>query len=97
MLESSIERDFVRHCRAHNAVCLKQNALWYVNIPDRLVALPGGLCFFIELKRPGETPRPGQEKRLRWLRRNGHRAYYADTLAKAIDIFDQEMKRASEY
>jgi hypothetical protein len=31
-------------------LCIKLNPLWYVGIPDRLVLLPGGRIFFIELK-----------------------------------------------
>lgn len=34
----------------HAGLCIKLNPLWYVGIPDRLVLLPGGRIFFIELK-----------------------------------------------
>ena len=30
------------------------------HIPDRLVLIPGGHVEFVELKSPGEKPRPGQ-------------------------------------
>lgn len=36
--------------------------MWYRNIPDRLVLLSGGKVSFIELKRPGEKARAGQER-----------------------------------
>lgn len=93
-LESSIEREFVRYCKSHGAVCLKQNPNWYKNIPDRLVMLPGHRAFFIELKRPGEEPRPGQRKMLRRLQRMGHKAYYADSLHDAKMIFNAEFRKA---
>ncbi len=41
-------------------LCIKLNPLWYVGIPDRLVLLPGGRIFFIELK--ARTGRYGQNQ-----------------------------------
>lgn len=35
-------------------------------IPDRMILLPGGKIYFVELKRPGEHPRPLQKW---WIKR----------------------------
>ena len=37
-------------------------------VPDRLVCLPNGRVIFVELKAPGEKPRPLQTKRIAELR-----------------------------
>ena len=89
MLESLIERDYVDYCKKHNAICLKNNANWYANFPDRTVLFPNGTYFLIELKRPGEKPRPGQKKRMQALANSGYPVYWADTLEEAIEIFNE--------
>jgi hypothetical protein len=88
MLESEIERKFVNFIKAKRGLCLKQNPKWYRGIPDRLVVMPGGCCFFLELKRPGETPTALQLKRLRAILNRGIPAYHADTLEQAISIYE---------
>lgn len=90
MLESQIERDYVKWCKGGQILTLKQNANWYANIPDRLTIIPDGGAFFLELKRHGETPRSGQVKRLALLERMGYRAYWADSLEDAIAITQLE-------
>lgn len=91
MLESDIERKFVRYCRSRGYITLKLNANWYANIPDRIIVLPGELntSFFLELKRPGEKPRPGQVKRIRRLRKMGYTVYVADNLDKAVRLVEE--------
>ena len=88
MIESQFERKLVRWCRSQNILCLKNNANWYRNFPDRTIVLPGepNIAFFLELKRPGEKPRPGQVNRLRRLRRMGYHAVYVDDLHEAIVV-----------
>jgi hypothetical protein len=47
-------------------------------MPDRLVLLPGGRVAFVEVKAPGEQPRPLQLARHRLLRRLGFKVYVLD-------------------
>ena len=89
MFESMIERKFVRYCREQGIVTLKLNPVWYRNIPDRIVIFPGDLCFFLELKRLGEKPRPGQVKRIRRLRKMGYTVHVADSLEKAKQLVEE--------
>jgi hypothetical protein len=46
-------------------------------VPDRLICLPGGLNFFIELKAPGKTSTPQQLNRQRELKKLGN---YVDVI-----------------
>ena len=60
MRESSIERGLVQRVKRADGLCLKLSPVGLVGIPDRLVLLPGGRVFFIELKRPGGVIAPLQ-------------------------------------
>lgn len=51
MSESAIEGRLKRAVKAAGGKCIKLPAIWYRGIPDRLVLLPGGRIWFIELKK----------------------------------------------
>jgi hypothetical protein len=87
-LETQIEREFVNFVKRKGGLCLKQNPKWYRGIPDRLVVMPGGFCFFLELKRPGETPTPLQLARIDAIMGRGIAAFHADTIEEAIAIYE---------
>lgn len=89
MLESQIEREYTRWVKTEGGLCLKQNANWYCNIPDRLVLLPPGIGFFLELKRPGQGLRAGQDKRRASILRKGIPSYFADDLEYAKWLYHQ--------
>lgn len=58
-------------------------------VPDRIVLYSGRVCF-VELKRPGEKPRPLQVKihnKIRWF---GIPVYVLDS-KKAVDDFIEEV------
>ena len=50
--------------------------------PDRIVLLPGGKCFFAEMKAPGEKPRKLQGHRIAMLRRLGFHVEVIDDPAQ---------------
>lgn len=49
-----------------------------LGVPDRIVVIPGGLVCFVEVKAPGEKPRPSQRHVLRQLYRIGARVATVD-------------------
>lgn len=59
---------------------------------DRFCFIPPGLIVVVETKRPGETPRRNQGRKLEWFRKNGFQATYLDTKAK-VDAFITWVKR----
>jgi len=59
--------------------------------PDRICLLPGGIAVFVELKRPGEKPRPEQHRALGRLRDLGYTATWLST-REEIDKFILELK-----
>lgn len=66
--------------------CVKFPPLFFRGFPDRIVLVPGGVIVFVELKAPGEKPRPLQVKVHEGLRRLGFRVEVLDT-EEAVDTF----------
>lgn len=64
MLEKTIENYLKREVKKRKGEAIK--LIGIVGLPDRMILLPEKRICFVELKRPGEKPRPIQ---LWWLRR----------------------------
>lgn len=47
-------------------------------MPDRIVIFPGGITAFIEIKAPGQKPRPLQKARHAQLKKLGCHVYILD-------------------
>lgn len=60
-------------------------------VPDRIVCLPNGKVVFVELKAPGEKPRPQQTARIDELRRLGFRVEVLDS-KEDVDLFIRVMR-----
>lgn len=58
-------------------------------MPDRLVLLPGGRFAFVEVKAPGEKPRPLQTARHKLLRKLGFSVYVLDGMEQIGGILDE--------
>lgn len=57
MLESKIEKKLVSLVRKSGGECLKFVSPGMSGVPDRIVMMPKGRLYFVELKAPGEKPR----------------------------------------
>lgn len=84
MREKAIEIYLVRRVRARGGLCLKLVCPGHAGMPDRLTILPGPEIYFVEVKAPGEKPRPLQLRMLSALQGLGCRATWVDS-RKAID------------
>ena len=89
MLEKEIEKKLVTAVRMMDGVAVKFVSPGYAGMPDRLVLLPGGRMAFVEVKRPGEQPRPLQKARHRMLQRLGFKVYVLDSVEKIGGIIDE--------
>ena len=89
MREKTIEQKLVRAVRICGGICPKLVSPGFDGMPDRLALLPGGRLAFIEVKRPGQKPRPLQEARHRLLRRLGFRVYVLDRPDQIGGILDE--------
>ena len=67
------------------AKCLKFVSPGYSGVPDRIILLPGGRVAFVELKRPGKTPRQRQLFVQSRLRRLGFRVFGCVDSMSSVD------------
>lgn len=92
-VERVAEDAFVERCALRGYWALKMEIPGWRNWPDRQVFLGNGYSFFIEFKREGQTPRPGQLHRHREMRKRGYNVYVCDTLAEALEILETEVQQ----
>jgi hypothetical protein len=64
--EAALEKRLVKAVKKAGGVAIKLPSSWYKGIPDRMVLLPGGRVFFVELKRHKKKARKAQ---LKWIAR----------------------------
>lgn len=89
MLEKEVEKKLVTAVQLMDGVAVKFVSPGFAGMPDRLVLLPGGRMAFVEVKRPGEQPRPLQKARHRMLQRLGFKVYVLDSVEKIGGIIDE--------
>ena len=56
--EQSVEKYLCRKIKEHGGICVKLTG--YNGIPDRLIIMPNGKCYFVELKAEGGKLSPVQ-------------------------------------
>lgn len=71
MLEKQLEKKLKTEVEKLGGLCLKLQTPGFTGIPDRLVIMPGGKIWFVEMKAPGETPEPRQDYVKEQLSRTG--------------------------
>ena len=80
MREKIIEEKLTKVVRQKGGVCWKFTSPGTAGVPDRIVLMPKGHIAFVEVKAPGEKPRPLQLSRHKLLRRLGFQVYVLDAL-----------------
>lgn len=78
MREREIEKSLVRAVQGRGGMCPKWVSPGLDGVPDRIVMLPDGKIGFVELKAPGECPRPLQTARIRQIERLGYKVFVCD-------------------
>ena len=58
MREKTVEQKLVKAVKNRGGICPKLVCPGFDGMPDRLVLLPDGKVGFVEVKAPGEKPRP---------------------------------------
>jgi len=91
VLEADVEGYFKRRTEAIGAEVRKMRWIGRMHAQDRFVAFNG--VWLVELKRPGEVERPGQERERKRLEDQGVRCRVIDTLEK-VDAFVEELCRS---
>jgi hypothetical protein len=88
MREKTIEKKLVQAVKATGGIAPKFVSPGFDGMPDRIVLLPSGYIAFVELKAPGEKPRPLQLARHKLLRRLGFQVYVLDDEQQIGGVLD---------
>lgn len=91
MREKQIEKKLITEVKKRGGICPKWVSPGFDGVPDRIVLLPHGKFAFVEVKAPGEKPRPLQVSRHKLLRRLGFRVYVLDEMSQIGGILDEIM------
>ena len=86
--EHMIEQHLVDEVKRQGGWAPKFVAPGTNGMPDRIVLMPGGHIGFVELKAPGEKPRPLQLYRHQQLRDLGFQVFVMDDFDQAQMIID---------
>ena len=89
MRESFIEEKLTKAVRQNGGICWKFTSPGTAGVPDRIILMPEGRIAFVEVKAPGEKPRPLQLSRHRLLRRLGFKVYVLDALEDIEKIISE--------
>ncbi len=90
MLEKTVETYLAGRVRAVGGEAYKFTSPARASVPDRIVVLPSGRIWFVELKRPGGKPTRAQEREHARLRALGCDVRLLDSKL-AVDTFLQEI------
>lgn len=88
MREKVIEKKLVTEVKKKGGICPKWVAPGFDGMPDRIVLLPGRKFGFVEVKAPGEKPRPLQVSRHKLLSRLGFQVHVLDDISRIGEIIE---------
>lgn len=89
MREKVLEQKLVKEVKNAGGLAPKFVSPGFDGMPDRLVLLPLGVMGFVEVKAPGEKPRPLQLARHRLLQRLGFQVYVLDDESQIGGMIDE--------
>lgn len=89
MREKEVEKKLVREVKRRGGICPKWVSPGFDGVPDRIVLLPGKHLGFVELKAPGQKPRPIQLARHRMLAVLGFVVYVVDEETQLGGVLDE--------
>lgn len=87
MRESEVEEHLVRVAKMCGGMVRKLQWIGRRGAPDRVVFLPSGLVFWIELKRPGKDAESHQQREHERLSAFGQFVAVLDTVKRIDDFF----------
>lgn len=89
MREKMIEKKLVQAVKLSGGIAPKFVSPGFDGVPDRIVLLPDGHVGFVEVKAPGEKPRPLQLSRHGLLRRLGFKVFVLDDEQQIGGLLDE--------
>lgn len=89
MQEANVEKYLIRYVKDKGGICLKFISASMRGLPDRIVILPQGKIFFVELKAKGKKPRPEQKRVHKLFSSLGVKVYTADSKEMVRSVVDE--------
>ena len=89
MREKTVEQKLVKAVKSRGGICPKLVCPGFDGMPDRLVLLPDGKVGFVEVKAPGEKPRPLKVSRHNLLRSLGLQVFTLDDITAIPRILEE--------
>ncbi|MEC1177636.1 VRR-NUC domain-containing protein [Metasolibacillus meyeri] len=90
--EKTIESYLREEVKKQNGRAYKWESPGNAGVPDRIVLLPNGKTYFVELKAPGKKPTPLQITQHRKLEMLGHKVHVLDS-KEAVNEFIREVSQ----
>jgi hypothetical protein len=91
-VEKRLEAKLKREVKKLDGEALKISSMFYTGLPDRIVLMPGGKLYWVELKSTGKKPTPRQLLVHRLLRGLGFKVYVIDNDGLLTELI-LELKR----
>lgn len=88
MKEKDIERYFCNLVKENGGIVRKLQWVGHNGAPDRLVAMPGGGLFLAEIKKPGGSPDPHQDREIQRFAKLGTEVLVIDSYQAAYRFID---------
>lgn len=90
--EKKIEEKLRKGVQDCGGRALKFYSAYHTGLPDRLILLPGGRIYFVELKRPGKEPSDLQRRVIADLRALGFEAIVINSV-ESLNTFLETLKK----
>lgn len=98
-IERVIEDHLVSACKQHHLLCLKMTSPGRRAVPDRLLIghdnRADPVLLFVEVKRPGQAPRPNQRAMFTRMRAHGAHVVVADSIEAVDQLLDDYFLHSS--
>jgi len=89
MRESDIEKAVCDYAKKRGLHCYKFVSPGTRGVPDRMFTYHGGIVFFIEFKKPGETPRADQIRVIERMVKHEVPVFIIDDIEIGKEIIDE--------
>lgn len=90
--EKTLEQKIKKLCLDNGVLCYKFVSPSNDGVPDRILIFPNGITAFVEVKAPGQQPRPLQRHQLYKLRKNKAVAEWFDSFEHFEAWFEAYLK-----
>ena len=91
MREINVENYLKKEVEKQGGLCLKFASPTLRGVPDRIVLLPKGRIFFVELKAQNKKAKPHQQRVHKLFKSLGVRVYVADSKEAVKEILKNEI------